>query len=229
MTERMSYSSYLHLHELLASVCPTTSPEDRVTWTAERYFIVCHQTSELWLSQILADLRESARLSQEGAWSQVSRGLWRVSSMAELLVLQLGRLVYLGRADFHRFRPTLEGASGAESEQCLEVLRADEQADIRVIRASLAATLAANGLEVPHRTGSCKHGFCRAAHAAEDVVKVIQRWRRLHVRIASHFVGDMPGTGGSAGVAYLRARLTEAPDLSRNSATSAEPCRCQEK
>lgn len=209
MTERLSYSAYLHLHELLATTDPTTSPEDRATWTAERYFIVCHQTSELWLSQILADLRESARLSQEGAWSQVSRGLWRVCSVTELLVLQLGRLVYLGRGDFHRFRPALAGASGAESDQCLEVLHIEQQHDVRVIRASLAAALAAHGLDAPHRAGSCRDGYCQAAHAADNLAAVIRRWRRLHMLIARHFIGSMPGTGGSPGVAYLRAQLTE--------------------
>jgi len=230
MTGHLTYSSYLHLPELLATTRPNAACDDSMTWAGERYFIICHQSSELWLSQILVDLGESARFSQEGAWSHSTRRLWRVSSMVELLIQQLGRLVYLSRADFQRFRPSLQGASGAQSAQCLEVLQIADQPDIRAIGVNLAVVLADHGLDRPHQLGACRHDSCGAAHAVDHLIATVGDWRRLHLQVARHFIGDSPGSGGSDGVAYLRAQLDgSSASPPSQSATAAAPSCGQEK
>jgi tryptophan 2,3-dioxygenase len=55
-----------------------------------------------------------------------------------------------------------------------------------------------------------------------DLDHVVQEWRYRHAKMVERMIGDKPGTGGSAGVAYLRETLFTPifPDLA---AVRSEP------
>jgi tryptophan 2,3-dioxygenase len=187
-----SYSSYLQLPTLLDATRPVTSPDEPAGWAAERFFMICHQTSELWLSQVLVDLGEAARLAESGDWSGVQAALHRATAIVELLSSGLRQLRHLPVERFLAFRPALDGVSAAESEQFAAVLRGRRHHDVRRIGARLDPVPAG----------------CGVALALEAYIGAVTAWRRLHVDAARRFIGDRPGTGGSSGVEHLLGRVT---------------------
>jgi len=210
-----SYASYLRLSNLLAAQDPTTPPDDSGTWVAERFFIVCHQTTELWLSQVLLELDLAARCAAESPdWPTIKTSLMRAASIVLLLTHHLEQLIYLPRDRFLRFRPALEGISGAESEQMRElfVVGLGRHTHVRTISVGLERALARAGLPAPHALGACGHDECGAAGALEALTEGVTNWRRLHARIARYFIGGRRGTGGTAGADYLDERLAGLPD-----------------
>lgn len=194
MTGR-SYGSYLKLGELLAAPEPTTPREHTEVWLSERFFIVCHQTSELWVSQVLADLGHAGELAERGEFAAASEVVLRARSIVELLCRHLVQLTHLDKEHFLTFRPALDGASGAESEQFNELLRGRE--NDRVRRLEAAAALAADDQAAP------------ATEAVQAFLDAVSAWRWLHVRVARQFNGRNRGTGGTTGVDYLLDRISK--------------------
>jgi len=210
-----SYASYLRLPNLLAAQDPTTPRDDAGTWVAERFFIVCHQTTELWLSQVLLELDHAARCAEESSdWPGTRTSLMRAASIVLLLTHHLEQLIYLPRDRFLRFRPALEGISGAESEQMRElfVVGLGRHAHVRTIEVSLDQALARAGMRTPHALGACGHDECATAGALGALMEGVTNWRRLHARITRYFIGGRRGTGGTAGADYLDERLGGLPD-----------------
>jgi tryptophan 2,3-dioxygenase len=204
MTEApLSYRSYLRLDQILDAQRPCSSTSDRTTWGAERFFIVCHQTSELWVSQVLLDLEDAGRLAAEGNWPDTARSLARAASMIVMLGRNLMQFTHLPVEDFHRFRNELEGASGAESEQFDTLLSGRRMPAVLRIQTHLARALPGVGADAPHPADTCEHAECAAAHGLDDCLDGITAWRVLHASIARHFIGGSRGTGGTTGVDYL--------------------------
>jgi tryptophan 2,3-dioxygenase len=80
---------------------------DRSCVADERYFLIIHQVSELWVSQIPVDLElalESARLTD---FDRAIDRLTRANAMLELTVTTQSALQHLGVDDFQQFRPRL--------------------------------------------------------------------------------------------------------------------------
>jgi tryptophan 2,3-dioxygenase len=184
-----SYSAYLQLPILLGATRPISSPDEPAGWAAERFFMICHQTSELWVSQVLVDLGEAARLAEQGDWTGTQAALRRATSVLELLTSGLRRLCHLPVERFLRFRPALDGVSASESEQFAALLSGRRHHDIHRIEARLA-------------------GAPAVARALEDYLEALTVWRGLHAEVARHFIGTRRGTGGSSGVEHLLGRLT---------------------
>ena len=57
---RVTYASYLGLDRLLSAQHPTTDRHD------EMLFIIIHQTKELWLREIIHEVRLAKRLVRAG-------------------------------------------------------------------------------------------------------------------------------------------------------------------
>ncbi|RJL27206.1 tryptophan 2,3-dioxygenase family protein [Bailinhaonella thermotolerans] len=202
-----SYRSYLALERILAAQRPVTPREDPGIWAAERFFIVCHQASELWASQILVDLEEAGRLAGFGDWEAASAVVLRAAATAGLLSRTLAHLGRLPAESFLAFRGALEGASGAESEQFRGLLRGRRHGPVRRLRAGLRAALPAAGEGAPHRPPDCGHAVCACDAALEAYLGAITAWRGLHAKVAYRFIGDRPGTGGTEGVGHLLRRI----------------------
>ncbi len=200
--EGLTYAGYLSLDALLTIQRPVTRTDDAVTWGAERFFIVCHQASELWASQVLLDLGEAATLAKDRDWRRARIAVERAASVTALLSDHLLQLYHLPREVFLEFRVVLERASGAESVQFRSLLDIRSHPDVRALRTRLDAALAGIGA---HR--GCAHDECRAARGMEALVSAVARWRELHIQVVGHFIRDLPGTGGTSGVEHLLGRL----------------------
>jgi tryptophan 2,3-dioxygenase len=193
------YSDYLRLDELLGAVHPSTAADDRSSWANERYFMVSHQVSELWVSQILVDL-EFARV---GDFDKAVDRVARANAVLGLTITTLTALEHLAVDDFHRFRPRLQGTSAAESTQFAILLAGVRCAPVAALREIVA----------DRRDGASGDRRQRLELRAQlDVfIAGLTRWRLAHLDLVRRFIGDSQGTGGTAGVGYLLDRLDEAP------------------
>ena len=66
-------------------------------------------------------------------------------------------------------------------------------------------------LPIYHEVGPV-HAFCESL---VDLDEGVQEWRYRHVKMVERTIGSKPGTGGSAGVQYLKSTLFQPlfPDL----------------
>ncbi|WP_313536475.1 tryptophan 2,3-dioxygenase [Sphingomonas sp.] len=111
MTEGMTYGRYLALDQLLAAQHPLSDRHD------ELLFIIIHQTKELWLKQILAELHLAKGLVRDGKLIEAYKGLARVSRIQAVMTLSWDVLATMTPSDYTRFRSVLGGSSGFQSDQ----------------------------------------------------------------------------------------------------------------
>jgi aminocarboxymuconate-semialdehyde decarboxylase len=122
---QLSYSSYLHVPELLELQHPQSRPEHH----DELLFIIVHQTYELWFKELLHDLDAVvANLRAAGANTksrdevyEAARLLRRCTEITRVLVEQFTILETMLPTHFLAFRSMLEPASGFQSEQFREL------------------------------------------------------------------------------------------------------------
>jgi aminocarboxymuconate-semialdehyde decarboxylase len=123
--ERLTYSSYLRVPELLSLQRPQSSPPHH----DELLFIIVHQTYELWFKELLHDLDAVvANLRKAGLNPQsrdevyeAARLLRRCTEITRVLVEQFTILETMLPTHFLAFRGKLEPASGFQSEQFREL------------------------------------------------------------------------------------------------------------
>lgn len=107
----VTYASYLALDDILAAQHPVSEVHD------ELLFIVIHQTKELWLKQVIAELAVAKRLVREGALVEAYKGLARVSRIQAVMTLSWDVLTTMTPSDYTRFREVLGSSSGFQSDQ----------------------------------------------------------------------------------------------------------------
>ena len=107
----MSYGDYLGLDQLLSAQHPISSLDD------EMLFIVIHQTKELWLKQIILELKLSRELIRNDALIQVHKSLSRVSRIQAVMTLSWDVLATMTPSDYSSFRDVLGSSSGFQSAQ----------------------------------------------------------------------------------------------------------------
>lgn len=193
------YDEYLRLDAVLGAPRPLTPAAEAEVYAAERFFIVCHQTSELWLSQVYEDLRLAAGLAGRGNLERVPPPIRRARTVLDLILTTLRDMLHLGTAHFDAFRVGLGDASGAQSVQFGLLMKGLDNPHVREVSNRLQAC-------DPRQVG--RDRLLRAWDELDEFVARTEVWRRLHVDIARHFVGQRRGTGGTDGVAYLESRLT---------------------
>jgi aminocarboxymuconate-semialdehyde decarboxylase len=122
---RLTYSSYLRIPELLALHHPVSSPPHH----DELLFIIIHQTYELWFKELLhdldavvANLRAAGAdpASRDGVY-EAARLLRRCTEIMRVLVEQFTILETMLPSHFLAFRGKLNPASGFQSEQFREI------------------------------------------------------------------------------------------------------------
>ena len=210
----LTYSSYLHLAEILGAQHPI-APEEHVPGVraAEHFFIVTHQAFELWFKQLLLDLGHAATIfAPPNADAELALDhLQRAASILRLLVQQMVLFDNLSPRSFLAFRPYLGAASGSESVQFREVQRAlgiRGQGGSPAYNAFVAA-FESRGLtlEDVYRNPSAAGALYRVAEALVDISEQFWQLTAVHVQIAERTIGQRPGTGGTSGVAYLAGTL----------------------
>jgi tryptophan 2,3-dioxygenase len=108
---RITYASYLGLERLLSAQHPSTDRHD------ELLFIVIHQTKELWLKEIIHEVRLAKALVRSGEVEPAYKALARVSRIQTIMTLSWDVLATMTPADYLSFRGGLGSSSGFQSWQ----------------------------------------------------------------------------------------------------------------
>jgi tryptophan 2,3-dioxygenase len=107
-----TYGGYLCLDELLSAQKPRSSrPHD------EMLFIIQHQTSELWMKQMLLELDLACELVRNDRLSESFKILARIGEIQQILFAQWGVLETMTPSDYLGFRDGLGASSGFQSYQ----------------------------------------------------------------------------------------------------------------
>ena len=210
-----SYGGYLCLEQLLAAQKPRSAHHD------EMLFIIQHQTSELWMKLLVHELGAAIAHVRADELSPCFKILARAKQVQRQLFEQWSVLETLTPSEYVQFRDVLGPASGLQSFQfrAIEFLR----------------LLARRGLPVPAECVERDWSQPRARHAGVtavflsiyddphahwdaydmceklvDLEENFQLWRFRHIKTVERVIGYKRGTGGTAGVAFLR-RTLEAP------------------
>ncbi|XTZ13616.1 tryptophan 2,3-dioxygenase family protein [Micromonospora echinospora] len=212
----LNYADYLHIDTLL-SLQDTRTPDTsgRAVILAEHFFIVAHQSCELWLKQVTFDLEAAAdAMALPHGSDDVELTLEFLQRSVELLRVLHDQLVALERLPlrhFAEFRPILDGASGAQSAQfrTLARLLGSDRQQGRLYDAfeQLVASRNTSVLQVC-ALGPGAGVLNRIADALLDVGNGYWRWKMTHLALVSKMVGNRGGTGGSSGVDFLASRVT---------------------
>ena len=98
MTEPMTYGRYLALDQLLTAQHRLSDRHD------ELLVIIVHQTKELWLKQIVAELIPAKALVRNGQLTEAYKNLARVSRIQAVMTASWDVLATMTPADYTRFR-----------------------------------------------------------------------------------------------------------------------------
>ncbi|MFQ5750307.1 MAG: tryptophan 2,3-dioxygenase family protein, partial [Planctomycetota bacterium] len=174
--KELNYNSYLKIPELLDLQCPISDPPHH----DEMFFIIIHQSFELWFKEILHETDLLLAFFREGRISRVLKVIKRVNAILGLLVRKIELLNTLTPVEFAGFRERLRPASGFQSVQFREIefafgLREEfffrffqddpfalerlrRRFEAPSVRDEFLAALAADGYPVPRETLEGKGG-----------------------------------------------------------------------
>jgi len=113
----VTYSSYLHLDELLGAQQPLSDGPEH----DEMLFIVIHQVYELWFKQLLHEVAHLAAALDRDDLPRVYATLKRFLTILKVQVAQIDILETMSPISFLSFRARLDTASGFQSPQFREL------------------------------------------------------------------------------------------------------------
>ena len=111
----MTYADYLALDELLGAQKPLSNLHD------EMLFIVIHQTKELWMKELLHELRYAISLVEADRFAEGYKAMARISRIQAVMTLSWDVLSTLTPVDYLKFRNVLGTSSGFQSAQFREI------------------------------------------------------------------------------------------------------------
>jgi tryptophan 2,3-dioxygenase len=111
----ITYADYLKLDQLLSAQQPLSGLHD------EMLFIVIHQTKELWMKEMLHELRLAIALVGENRFAEAYKAMARVGRIQAVMTLSWDVLSTLTPVDYMKFRHVLGTSSGFQSAQFREV------------------------------------------------------------------------------------------------------------
>jgi len=197
----MTYGQYLTLGPLLSAQHPISDHHD------ELLFIIIHQTKELWLKQIVHELRVALGLVRADRLVEVHKNLSRVSRIQAVMTLSWDVLATLTPTDYLQYRDVLGGSSGFQSAQFRQfeyLLGLKEPGHLRfqeegtAEHAALAEALARPSLWDEANAALARAGFALPAEALErdwrepyrpseaveaawaDIYRDTERWWRFY-------------------------------------------------
>lgn len=113
LSGRMTYGSYLALDQLLTAQRPVSEPEHH----DEMLFIIQHQTTELWLKQLLHELSSARQLLARDDLREALKRIARVKRIQDVMTQQWSVLATLTPTEYAQFRGALGNSSGFQSVQ----------------------------------------------------------------------------------------------------------------
>jgi len=111
----ITYADYLKLEQLLSAQQPRSALHD------EMLFIVIHQAKELWMKELLHELRFAVGLVQQDRFAEAYKAMARISRIQAVMTLSWDVLSTLTPVDYLKFRHVLGTASGFQSQQFREI------------------------------------------------------------------------------------------------------------
>ena len=111
----MTYAEYLKLDRLLSAQQPLSDLHD------EMLFIVIHQTKELWMKEMLHELRLAIDLVGQDRFAEAYKAMARISRIQAVMTLSWDVLSTLTPVDYMKFRHVLGTSSGFQSAQFREI------------------------------------------------------------------------------------------------------------
>lgn len=111
LRDELTYAAYLQLPTLLSAQRPVSDHHD------EMLFIVQHQVTELWLKQLVHELRSAIALVEADDLSPALKRLARVKAIQRQMFEQWSVLETLTPVEYVQFRDSLGKASGFQSPQ----------------------------------------------------------------------------------------------------------------
>jgi len=84
-------------------------------------FIIIHQTKELWMKELLHELRFAIRLVGEDRFAEAYKAMARIGRIQAVMTLSWDVLSTLTPVDYLKFRDVLGTSSGFQSEQFREI------------------------------------------------------------------------------------------------------------
>ncbi len=113
LSGRMTYGSYLALDQLLTAQHPVSDPQHH----DEMLFIIQHQTTELWLKQLLHELSSARELLARDDLREALKRIARVKRIQDVMTQQWAVLATLTPTEYAQFRGALGNSSGFQSVQ----------------------------------------------------------------------------------------------------------------
>src|SRR3954453_8194410 len=115
MPDGTTYSDYLKLDTLLSAQQPRSDHHD------EMLFIIIHQTKELWMKEMLHELKLAVGLIGQSRYAEAYKAMARISRIQAVMTLSWDVLSTLTPVDYLQFRHVLGTASGFQSAQFREI------------------------------------------------------------------------------------------------------------
>ena len=165
----LTYASYLDLDRLLGSQHPLSDRHD------ELLFIIVHQTKELWLKQIVAELLPAKALVRAGQLTEAYKNLARVSRIQGVMTASWDVLATLTPADYTGFREVLGSSSGFQSDQFRSV-----EALLGLRGGSAAGPMTAAAFERPSLWDDANAALAAAGFALSDAA-LVRDWPQPYV------------------------------------------------
>ena len=222
----MTYADYLQLDQLLSAQRPLSGLHD------EMLFIVIHHSKELWLKQMLHEVGLACSLVRADKFAEAYKALSRVSRIQSVMTLSWDVLATLTPVDYSAFRDVLGTSSGFQSAQFreleyrlgikdpkfLDFYEGGSAGHVRLVKAledpslwdEANAALERAGADswlAVYRDADRWFELYQLAEKLVDIDDALAAWRHKHVLTVERIIGMKPGTGGSAGAAYLRSTL----------------------
>lgn len=208
----LTYDEYLGLAKCLKAVQPVTPERHRRVFAAEHFFIIAHQTTELWVKQVLMDIDHAtvAAAGPDRDPDLAAEHVGRAGKIISLLVEHVGVLRCLQPRDFAQFRPALGTSSGAQSAQLHRLRRVLGLASRTspLLTELLEAAAEQNmSLTTIYRHAPHAGPLYRLAEAMADLSHAFWQWQLVHVEVTTRAIGSARGTGRTSGAQFLARRL----------------------
>jgi tryptophan 2,3-dioxygenase len=114
-SDGMSYADYLKLDAILSAQHPLSDHHD------EMLFIIIHQAKELWMKELLHELKFAVVLIGQDRYAEAYKAMARISRIQAVMTLSWDVLSTLTPVDYLKFRHVLGTASGFQSAQFREI------------------------------------------------------------------------------------------------------------
>ena len=186
----ITYADYLKLDDILSAQRPLSDHHD------EMLFIIIHQAKELWMKEMLHELKYASELIGQARYAEAYKAMARISRIQAVMTLSWDVLSTLTPVDYLKFRHVLGTASGFQSAQFREIefrlgLKepkfVDHYPEGSADRAALAAALAEPSLREAALGALERAGFDLGDRSTEaiarawlEVYRAPDRWFELY-------------------------------------------------